>query len=161
MTLVVQPDDRLARGLVAWYGLYQAAHVVVNTRGLYILYSGAALDFPAPPPPSGWPAETINMMLGIGWADLLGAILTLVFVRGYLRRAPWRMWLGTLVLTISVYASVIYNYWTIASGAWTGPNWWAYLLVNGGFLPILLLFGLFCQWGLRGVFRDPATEPVG
>lgn len=156
--MLTNPDEKLPRSLVAWYGLYQAAHILVNTRGLYLLYSGSALDFPAPPPPSGWPVETIHMMVIIGWVDLIGAFLALLFVGGYLRRARWRMWLGTLTLTISVYAAVIYNYWTIASGAWTGPNLVAYAVVNGGFLPVLLLFWLFCQWGARGVFRDPASD---
>jgi len=154
----MNPDDRLPRALVAWYAVYQAAHILVNARGLYILYSGGVLDFPAPPPPTGWPAETIHMMVIIGWADLVGAFLTLLFARGYLRRARWRMWLGTLTLTISVYASVIFNYWTLASGAWTGRNAFAYGVVNVGFLPVLLLFYLFCQWGVRGVFRDSATD---
>lgn len=155
--ILANPDDRLPRALVAWYGLYQAAHILVNTRGLYILHSGGTLDFPAPPPPSGWPPETIHMMVIIGWVDLVGAFLALLFVRGYLRRARWRMWLGTLTLTVSVYAAVLYNYWTIASGAWTGRNAIAYVVVNAGFLPVLLLFYLFCRWGTRGVFRDPAT----
>ena len=154
----MNPDDRLPRALVIWYGLYQGAHILVNTRGLYVIYSGGILDFPSPPPPSGWPTETIHMIVIIGWADLVGAILALVFVRGYLRRARWRMWLGTLTLTISVYAAVLYNYWTIASGAWIGSNVLAYAVVNAGFLPVLLLFGLFCRWGTRGVFRDSAAD---
>jgi hypothetical protein len=98
------------------------------------------------------------MMLIMGWVDLVAAFLALVFVRGYFRRVRWRMWLGTLTLTISVYAAVIFNYWSIASGAWVGPNLFAYAVVNGGFFPVLLLFYLFCQWGLRGVFRDPASD---
>jgi hypothetical protein len=144
--------------LVAWYGLYQAVHVLVNTRGLFILYTGRTMDFPAPPPASGWPAETIHLMVILGWVDLVGAVLALVFVRGYLRRAPWRMWLGTLTLTISIYASVIFNYWTVASGAWTGRNLGAYAVVDGGFVPVVLLFYLFCRWGSQGLFRDPATD---
>jgi hypothetical protein len=155
---LANPDDMLPRALVAWYGVYQAAHIVVNTRGLYILHSGGTLDFPAPPPPSGWPAETIHMILIMGWADLVGAFLALFFVYGYLRRARWRMWLGTLTLTISVYAAVIFNYWSIASGAWTGRNLLAYSVVNVGFLPVLVLFYLFCRWGARGVFRDAASD---
>jgi hypothetical protein len=95
------------------------------------------------------------MMLIMGWADLVGAFLSLLFVRGYFRRAPWRMLLGTVTLTISVYAAVIFNYWSLASGAWAGRNLFAYALVNAGFIPVLLLFYLFCQWGTRGVFGDP------
>jgi hypothetical protein len=68
------------------------------------------------------------------------------------------MWLGTLTLTISVYAAVIFNYWSIASGAWIGRNLLAYAVVNVGFLPVLVLFYLFCRWGARGVFRDPASD---
>jgi hypothetical protein len=98
------------------------------------------------------------MMVIIGWADLVGAFLALLFVRGYFRRARWRMWLGTVTLTISVYAAVLYNYWTIASGAWTHSNLLAYAVVNAGFVPVLLLFWLFCQWGARGAFPDAASH---
>jgi hypothetical protein len=155
---VTDPDDRLPRALVVWYGVYQGVHILVNARGLYLIHTGGALDFPAPPPPTGWPAEMLHMFASIGWADLIGAVLALVFVRGYLRRAPWRMWLGTLTLTISVYAAVNYNYWTIASGAWTPANLAAYLVVDLGFLPILWLFVLVCRWGARGGFPDPGAR---
>jgi hypothetical protein len=98
------------------------------------------------------------MMLIMGWVDLVGAFLALLFVRGYFRRTRWRMWLGTLTLTVSVYAALIFNYWSIASGAWIGRNLLAYAVINAGFVPVLVLFVLFCQWGTRGVFRDPASE---
>jgi len=98
------------------------------------------------------------MMVIMGWVDLFGAFLALLFVHGYLRRSRWRMWLGTVTLTISVYAAIIFNYWSIASGAWAGRNVFAYGAVNVGFLPVLLLFYLVCQWGARGVFRDPASN---
>lgn len=144
------PDGTLARGLVVWYGLFQAVHVFVNTRGLEILLSGGVLDFPAPPPESGWPQEVVHLMVAIGALDLANAIAALVFVWGYFRKVIWRMWLGTLTTTVSVYAAGIYTYWTYASGAWSGDNVAIYVFVNGSFLPILILWGLSCYWGATG-----------
>ncbi len=143
---VSNPDGKLARALIAWYGLYQAVHILVNTRGLYLLYSGRPVGFPAPAPPSGWPVEMSPLFIAIGWADLAGAFLTLMFVWGYFTNRPWHVWIGTVSLTISMYAAFIYNYWTITSGAWTGTNIFAYAFVDITFVPIAFLFVLSGVW---------------
>lgn len=83
--------------------------------------------------------------------DLFNAFLTLVFVYGYFTRTKWRMWLGTLTLTISMYAAIVFTYGTIASGAWTGnllSYLWFYLL----FIPVIILFILVSLWAVRGKF---------
>jgi len=140
------PNGQLARALVGWYGLYQAVHILVNTRGLCRLYSGLPVGFPAPAPASGWPVEMVPLFIAIGWADLTGAFLTLVFVRGYFAKKPWQVWTGSVSLTISMYAAFIYNYCTLTSGAWAGANIFAYAFVDITFVPIALLFVLFGVW---------------
>ena len=144
------PTGRLTTMLVTWYGLYQATHVLVNVRGLSVLLSGGVLNFPVPPPPEGWSADTVHLMVAIGFADLAGAVLALVFVYGYFRRSPWGMWLGTVALTISIYAELLYLYWTLARGALTSGSVGAYLFINISFIPIAALFTLFVIWGISG-----------
>jgi hypothetical protein len=97
-------------------------------------------------------------MIAVGWIDLVGAVLTLYFAWGYFRRAPWRFWIGMVCLTVSMYAFVLYTYWTAASGAWSGPNLARYLFVDITFLPNLLLFFLVVYWGMTG--RLNAAERV-
>jgi len=137
------------KSLVGWYGLYQLIHIGVNVRGLLQLARGG-IDFPALPPPGGWTAQVIHFMTGVASLDLLNAFLTLVFVVGYFRRARWRWWLGTLTLTISMYAALLFDYATLASGAWVRGNLGGYLFINVTFLPVVWLFGLVCVWGVRG-----------
>ena len=144
-----RPDSTLTKALVAWYGLYQLIHIGVNLRGLFQLARGG-IDFPALPPPAGWTPQVIHFFTGMAGLDLLNAVLTLVFVVGYFRQTRWRWWLGTLTLTISMYAAVLFDYATIASGAWTGVNLPGYLFINVTFLPVVWLFGLVCVWGMKG-----------
>ena len=145
-----KPYEPLATGLITWYALYQSIHVLVNTRGLWILISGRALDFPAPPPNGGWSADVVHLMVAIGVLDLVNAVAALVFVWGYFTKKDWHFWLGTLTTTVSVYAFGLYIYWTFASGAWTADNLPIYLVVNGGFLPISALWLVIASWGSKG-----------
>ncbi len=149
---MTNPDRKLVKGLVAWYGLYQAIHIGVNLRGLFQLAHGG-IDFPALPPSGGWTPQVIHFFTGMASLDLLNAVLTLVFVLGYFRRARWRFWLGTLTLTVSMYAALLFDYATLASGSWTQANLGGYLFTNVTFLPVVVLFGLVCVWGLRGELR--------
>jgi len=146
---VNQSDGKLVKTLVVWYGLYQLIHIGVNLRGLFQLARGG-IDFPALPPPGGWTPQAVHFFTGMASLDLLNAVLTLVFVIGYFRGARWRWWLGTLTLTVSMYAALLFDYATLASGAWTQGNLSGYLFINVTFLPVVGLFGLVCAWGLRG-----------
>lgn len=145
---MTRPDGLFVRSLVAWYGLFQLVHIAVNMRGLLQLADGS-LDFPALPPPGGWTTQSIPFLTAIAALDLANAILTLVFVYGYFRRAHWRFWLGTLTLTVSMYAALVFDYSTLAVGAWTRANLSGYLFVNGTFVPVILVFLLFYIWGAR------------
>jgi len=85
--------------------------------------------------------------------DPLNALLTLVFVVGFFRQARWRWWLGVLTLTVSMYAALVFDYATIAAGAWTPASLPAYLTINLVFLPVVWLFGWVCVRGARGELR--------
>ena len=142
-------NNKLVRGLVLWFGLYQFIHIFVNMRGLFLLSQGG-IDFPAPPPPGGWTQQVLHFFTGMASLDLLNALLSIVFVIGFFRRARWRWWLGTLALTVSIYAALVFDYATFASGAWTPGNLPAYLFINIAYLPVVWLFGWVCVHGARG-----------
>lgn len=140
------PTDRITKLLVLWYGLYQLGHVLANLRGLTLIRRGRPLDFPAPPPPEGWSEQTLHLWFGLAATDLFGALLALIFVVGFLRRSRWWLTLGPVVLTISLYAAVVFNYGTWRAGAWTAENLWIYVLVNILFLPVVGLAVLVYRW---------------
>ncbi|MBT5153426.1 MAG: hypothetical protein HON77_05775 [Gammaproteobacteria bacterium] len=149
----VTAASQISKILTAYYGLYQAVHILVNIRGTWILMSGSQLDFPAPPPPSGWPVEVIHFMIAIGVLDLMNAIASVFFVYAFFHRRPNAFWLGNLTLSISVYAFGLYTYWTYASNAWVAGNIWAYVFVSVTFIPILVLWCMYCYWGIRNELK--------
>jgi|GEM_PF-668825 hypothetical protein len=151
-SIVNNPDGSLIKFLVVWYGIYQAAHIIINLRALVDLKSGE-ISFPAFPPPDGWSVQTIHFFTGMAAVDLFNAVLTLVFVYSYFKNAKWRMWLGTLTLTASMYAAIVFNYGTMASGAWT-ENLIGYLFLNVAFIPVVILFILMGIWAIQGKFLE-------
>lgn len=136
--------------LVLWYALYQAGHLLVNLRGLGLLLRQGSIDFPAPPPPEGWTSQVLAFFVGMAALDTLNAVLSLVFARGYLRGKPWADPLGLVVLTVSLYAALVFNYATWAAGAWQGAALGAYLFINITFLPVIALYGLWWRRMTRG-----------
>ena len=98
--------------------------------------------------------------MGITAGDLVNAILALVFVYGYFTKTQWSMWLGTMTLSISMYAAVVFTLGTIAMGAWAGNLFgylWSYIL----FIPVVILFILFGVWAARGKLLDDSTKANG
>ncbi len=128
--------------LVAWYAVYQAIHIFVNLRGLAMMEARGAIDFPAPPPPGGWSEQVIIFFVGMASLDAVNALLALVFAWGYFRGRHWAASLGLVVLTISIYAALLFNYATYVAGAWRPPALGAYLFINIAFLPVFVLYGL-------------------
>jgi len=150
--LRLAPDHFWAKALVVWYGLYQAGHFVFNA--LYLLQPGTP---PFPPPAEGWLPQTVHFLNGMAASDLVNAVLSLVFVYGYFTRARWRMWLGTLTLTVSMYAAVVFTYGTVATGTWAG-NLLGYLWFYVPFLPVVALFILVNVWVARGMGELPMDK---
>ena len=92
------PDSRLAKILVAYYGFIQALHLVGIGWASVVLDTTGEMTFPAPPPVGGWSEQAINFFVGVGAIDALNAVLALVFVYGFFKGARWRGWLGALTL---------------------------------------------------------------
>ncbi len=143
---------RLTALLVLWYGGYQAVHVVVNVRALVLLTQRQAIDVPAPPPPGGWHPQVLNFFTAMAGVDLVNALLTLLFVWGFFRRARWHRWLGTVTLTISMYAALVFDIATWMSGAWTSDQAFVYWFINVTFLPVVVLFFV---WGKIEITKQP------
>lgn len=141
---MINLNSFVAKFLVGWYGLFQGAHILFNS--LYLLRPGTP---PFPPPAEGWLPQTVHLLNGMAASDLINAVLSLVFVYGYFTRAKWCMWLGTLTLTISMYAAIVFTYGTIAMGAWNG-NLLGYLWSYIPFVPVVTLFGLVSMWTVKG-----------
>ena len=141
---MTNPNSLAAKFLVGWYGLFQAVHFFFN--GLYLLRPGTP---PFPPPAEGWLPQTVHVLNGMAASDLVNAVLSLVFVYGYFTRAKWRMWLGTLTLTISMYAVTVFTYGTMAMGAWH-ENLLGYLWSYIPFIPVVVLFVLVSIWSVKG-----------
>jgi hypothetical protein len=137
------PDGRVARGLVLWYALFQLFHFFFN--GAYLLDPG---NPPFHPPPGGWHPQVVAFLNGMAFLDWLNCIASLVFAWGFLRSRPWAGWLGTVALTISVYAAAVFVWGAVASGA-NGLGR-PYLFTNLPFVPVVLLFVAWCCWGLTG-----------
>jgi len=152
MLSLSHPHTSLCRGLVAWYGLFQLAHAL--HLGRYLLNPGSP---PFEAPPEGWLSQTVAFVNGMAVAfvngmavaDFLNALLTLVFVFGYFRGRAWSAWLGTLTLTVSIYAAVVFLWGAVESGALRGVGS-EYLWLNVPFVPVVVLFGAWCYWGATG-----------
>jgi hypothetical protein len=86
-------DGTATRVLVAWYGIYQAGHLVFNVR--YLLDPG---QLPFPAPAAGWSPQLTAFLYGMAAADAVNAALALGFVVGFFARRGWRNWLGTLTI---------------------------------------------------------------
>ncbi len=138
-----EPRSRSTHFLVAWYGVFQLGHFFLN--GIYLLDPG---EPPFHPPPDGWLPQTVSFLNGIAFADWVNSILTLIFVWGYFQLRRWAAWLGTLTLTVSNYAAVVFVWGAVASGAPALGT--PYLWVNLPFLPVVVLFVCWCRWGASG-----------
>jgi len=87
----------------------------------------------------------VGFLNGIAAADFVNAAFALGFVYGYFRRTRWWFWLGTLTLTISVYAAVVFTIGTVAIGAWSN-HLLQYVVFYVPFLPVVVLFALLPFW---------------
>ena len=145
------PDGRPARALVAWNGLFQAAHALVNARALLLFGRGQA-GFPASPPAGGWPEGVLPWLLGMAGLDLANALLALVFVVGFATGRRWWYPAGVVAVAVSVYASLLFAIGTVLLGAWAAHPF-TYAALYLAFLPVYLLFGLLLSWGVDGPAR--------
>ena len=137
------PYSIASRALVVWYGLFQAGHLVLNARYQFVPFADRP-PLPFTPPTEGWLPQTIAFGSGMAVADLFNAALSLLLVAGYFRRASWVGWLGTVTLTISVYAALAFTWGAVAAGA--PALGLSYLWLNLAMIPIVVLFVAWSYW---------------
>jgi hypothetical protein len=142
-------DNLFTRLLVAAFGLYQLGHIISNIRGAFLYFNSGTISFPALPPPGGWSQDMVQIFVDMASMDTLNAVASLVFVWAYFQHKPWRLWLGTITLTLSMYAAILFNLSAYQAGAWVGDNLWSYIFINVTYLPVLVLYGLVLSWGAR------------
>lgn len=119
--------------LIAWYGLFQAGHVILNGR--YLISRG---DPPFPGPDSGWSPDAVAFLDAFATFDLINAFAAVVFATAWMRGRRWHQ-LGTITLTISMYAAVAFSYGAIDSGAWRAETTSTYLATWIPFVPVVAL----------------------
>ena len=104
--------------------------------------------------------QTVAFMNGAAAADLINAVLSVVFVAGYFRGGRWAVWLGTVTLTVSIYAAVVFTGGMVQAGGWRlflGPEYW---WVNVPFIPVVLLSAAWSYWAASGKLVHVPSERV-
>lgn len=145
--LFADPRGLAARTLVAYFAAFQAGHLVLNARYQFLPFAERP-PLPFAAPPEGWGPQLVRFTSGMAVADLVNAALSLVFVAGFFRRAAWSTWLGTVTLTVAVYAAFAFTWGATAAGA---PAMGAsYAWVNIPTLPLILLFAIWSWWVVTG-----------
>ena len=145
--MFADPQDRASKALVAYFGVFQAAHIVLNARYQLVPFAERP-PLPFASPPGGWAPQVVYFTSGMAVADLINAAVSLVFVIGFFRRAPWSPWLGTVTLTVAVYAAFAFTWGATAAGA---PALGAsYAWVNIPTIPVILLFAIWSRWVVIG-----------
>lgn len=145
--LFADPGRLGSKALVAYFGLFQAAHLVLNARYQLVPFDQRP-PLPFTAPPGGWTAQVVRFSSGMAVADLINAALSLVFVVGYFRRASWAPWLGTVTLTVAIYAAFAFTWGMLAAGAPALGA--AYAWVSIPTLPVVLLFLVWSRWVVTG-----------
>lgn len=143
------PDSWLAKLLVGYYGLIEAAHIVVLVWAGISLARTGLIGFPAPPPPEGWSSQVQPFLVAAGVVDGANVTIAWPFVYGYFSRARWRWWVGAVTLTASVYSAIVFVWGTMATGAW-GYRPGGYLVLAVVFAPVAALVLLYGMWGVGG-----------
>jgi hypothetical protein len=152
------PDGKLARLLIAYYGVVEVAHAIALARAGTRLMATGTIGFPAPPPPEGWSPQVIPFLVGTGVVDAINIVAAIAFVYGYFARARWRWGLGAVTLTVTAYSAVIFACGTIASGAW-GHNLAEYLSLVIVFAPVAALTTLYAIWAVIGTLPAARYGP--
>ena len=145
--LFADPRARASKALVAYFGLFQAAHLLLNARYQLVPFAERP-PLPFAPPPGGWTPQIVRFTSGMAVADLVNVAFSLLFVVGFFRRASWSPWLGTVTLAVAAYAAFAFTWGMTAAGApalGVGYAW-----VNVPSIPVVVLFGIWSWWVVTG-----------
>lgn len=122
--------------LVAYYGVFQAGHLVLNV--VYLSGLRPIRDFP-PPPAEGWHPQATALWTSMGLIDTAIALLALYFVAAFLCGRLQALWAGLVSLTPFVYNTFTFNYSVIVTGAWAAHPV-EYVVLSAASIPLVLLF---------------------
>ena len=137
------PRSRPSKWLVGYFAMFQAGHALLNARFQLVPVADRP-PLPFEPPPGGWSPQIERFTSGMAVADLINAVLSLVFVYGFFQRTKWYPWLGTVTLTVAAYAAFAFTWGAVATGAPAlGPSY-AWLHVPTA--PVVLLFFVWLWW---------------
>ncbi|MBS1249918.1 MAG: hypothetical protein MAG431_01506 [Chloroflexi bacterium] len=139
-------NKKLLRPLTIYLVIVQSLHLLTLLRAGIILRQTGEMPFPAPPPASGWEAQTIPFFLGMGFLDGVAIIIALVFAHQALFRGEIRQRLGLFSLTIAGTSAIVFAVGTLASGAWAAHPL-AYGLMVVLFTPFGILYLLLMKSG--------------
>ena len=147
------PYSRVARYLVAYFGVLEVVHItVLALAGIRLVLVGT-LGFPAQPPPGGWSPQTLPFLVSLGALDAANVVVALIFVYGYFYRTCWRWWVGAACLAATAFSGILYVVGMAATGAWSSHPI-GYSCVVLAFLPAVCLIILFILWGVTGALRE-------
>lgn len=144
--------DKWFRALVAWGGLWQLGHLILN-----IQYCFQKVDFPLPPL-GGWSDQARLIFDGLVASDLLQSCVSLVAVAGYFAHKRWSLALGLVSLSSSVFNSLSFTYFIVATGAWAAhaSHYWFIQIL---WAPLLLQMLWLCHHLSRlGIHDAPEAE---
>ena len=151
-------DNPANRFLVLSFGLYQLCHILFNIRAGVILARSGVVSFPALPPPGGWSPDMLYVYTDMAIMDTLNALASLIFVWGFFQHKSWHIWLGTITVTLSLYAAILFNLTAFQAGAWAGDNLGAYLFINITYLPVFVLWVIVMVQGYRTLNSSPIQK---
>ena len=145
--LFADPRTRDSKALVAYFGLFQTGHFLLNARYQLVPFD-LRPPLPFAPPPGGWAPQMVYFTSGMAVADLINAAFSVVFVVGFFQRAKWSPWLGTVTLTVATYAALAFTWGMVAAGAPALGVEYAWL--NIPTIPVLVLFIAWSRWVING-----------
>ena len=135
--------------LVAWYGIFQTGHCLLNAG--YLVGDGPP---PFPGPPGGWSTQALGFLDAVALADLLNAVVSVAVCVAYFRGRRWSVVGGLATLVVSLYASAVFTYAALATGAWRTSTSTTYLATWLPFLPVVLLAVVFARAAHDGRLED-------
>jgi hypothetical protein len=135
---------KVLRQLLSYYTFLQFTHIIFLSRAGLIYLTTGRIPFPAQPPITGWAAETIPFLFGMGAVDALAAGLALFAGWKLVKDSKFLQNVWIISISIAVSSAVIYIFGTLPSGAWQA-NPIGYAIVTLVFSPLLILVILFVR----------------
>jgi len=130
--------------LVYYYGALQIFHFIFLSITFINYLKKGLITLLAPPPAGGWQQQSVAFFLAMGGVDAVNALLSIIFVKSFIMNRKWSVYLGLIVLSVSIYSAIIYLYPVLSTGAFQN-NLINYSIIGVLFLPVIMLYVLFIR----------------